>query len=1595
MKKNILLLLNMFFAVCLFSQTPIFNNTITINQTYTTQTEIFPFNGSQIYGCGANGKITFHDEKANVKIILRDETSIDYLVFETNNYLESQTSFTFNAECEETCYLNGLKPTSIEIQIRNASLTLENLNWSSNYKTDAIALQNNVKAAKVNEKIKKMQDFVAQEQLIWQAGETRFTKMSYDEKKEHYKCCIINPAYEYFVAGFFSLTNPSNIEVNYDYVDNFDWRNRHAANDPTSGYFDGNYDESGWITSAKCQDGCWVNGILDCSIPSWECTGEEDVWEGAGTCWAFGPTSHVEAMVNLYLNYHVDVDLSEQNIVSCSYDTPHAEPGVAYRSYDYYKNEGVVDEECFPYSALNDPCEDKCPSTINPNNPVEQIKISNWTEISSPTMEYLRQSIIQAPVSAQMMNPEGTQWTHSMILVGWDIIEWDDIDILGIPIDPTVFNQYVGCTYWIYKNSYGNYNNNGYEYMIHINDDTPTIYKINTFSPNFVSSTINTFNQDDVLCNDYDLDGYFNWGIGPKPPYPQCPTCPDEPDGNDNNPGLGPMNQFGYCTIIDTYTSDFEITMNNWKQSSEDNCDWYRWSGPGPNYQQDPTKPNNTTGPAGTPDGSDYYLYMNTSYCGIVSESIIESPPINFTDPGCAIEVTFAYHKDNQTWENDDIDDSKLSIDISYDNGTTWFNDFWYIIGDQNDEWHYVTVYLPDVVNRFRFRSDVGSVTSWYNDMALDDITISPANFGDIVISSDETWDESGYYMCENIIVEPNASLTISNGATVLMNEGKKIIVKRAGKLVVDSATITSTTNQCWEGIEVWGNSLTTQYPTAQGWVLCRNDSKIKNSVMGIYTNRPDPEPESESWMPNYTGGIVQVFKTEFENNTAAIQFFPYEENSVSIIEDSEFFINDNYFGQDEPENMVSINGMVEVPIKNSLFLNNSSNNQKYCGIRSINSKISVNGECNPPFDFPDPPDPCIRFKNFEYGIHATATSSSRFVTINNLTFKSNYRGVYIGGMTAPQITLNTFLINNLPGTNGCGLYLDASTGYLVEGNLFKLESEPHAGGIGIIVNESLHEPNEIYRNKLIDLDYGIIAQGVNRHKDGTGLVLKCNQYDGTDMDKSITYEEYSPDVGIATSQGVLSEQPQADEMAGNLFQIDDEYPNGDFDDMLNEANSINYYYPENFDAFYENVVPVDFTENTITDVDVFFISGDWDFDEGCPDNINPGGGGSVGAEDEMRLGLDEANQDITTTETILTGLVDGGNTTELNTDVAKSIPPQSSVIYYEVMGESPYISNTVVETAIEKEDVLYNGMVRDIMVANPHSSKNEELINKLDERAQPMPAYMKGQILLGRQTVSMKEDLEAKLADHKLKKARAFNWLTRFYLNDTINLLASSDSLLFLFQNDNTINAKYKQAFLHLEKGDYQAGVEVLDDIPNTFFNNGYDPAPHENMVNYYSIIGDQNSGSLIELNPGQVQDLKNLEIEGGGIAWVYARNILLSLNEIEYEEPVILPNLAKSTEAYEEYSELIETDPPDKMEVYPNPSDDYVIIKYNLELETNNALIEINDITGKSIQTINDIYLRNQVELNTQDWLAGTYIASLKISGIIKESIKFTIIK
>ena len=860
----------------------------------------------------------------------------------------------------------------------------------------------------------------------------------------------------------------------------------------------------------------------------------------------------------------------------------------------------------------------------------------------------------------------------------------------------------------------------------------------------------------------------------------------------------------------------------------------------------------------------------------------------------------------------------------------------------------------------------------------------------DIEITTNTTWSSAGYPVHGNIIIDSGAVLTIKN--EVYMPNCARIIVERGGKLILDGGKITNACDYFWAGIEVRGTTSANQTASAQGWVEIINGGVVENSEYGIYTGKT--LYCGGGWASGYSGGILECDSAYFINNKLSVQFTTYSTDySDSYFENTTFEINDEYIGiNDDPEYLVKVYGMKEVRFENCMFVNNASDYEYLTGLYCYNSIVGVYGEClsgSPCQDWDE-----TEFIDLRYGIQSYASSSpTSYLDVRNTIFHENFRGIYISGTDNCRITSNTFEINTPFVTNGgCGLYLDASTGYWIEENSFEYDLDPPKG-VGIVVANSGGDQNEIYRNNFVSLEQGISCQEQNRSSSITdqGLQILCNDFDDCTADIAVP-EPQRTGLGVKYYQGVNGTDPE--DMAGNMFYIESSTSDGDYDDWWNLGAYIKYVYPGNPATGYGDVEPVDITDKTIGLVNNT-TSTDWEFEEGCPSQISTGGGFKSSGNNDYRELLNYYAGLVDEMELLLSGIIDGGNTDELNTDVEMSTPPEAMEIYSELINKSPNLSETVVGTAIDKETVLPNSMIRDVMVANPHVAASDVLIEYLDERITVMPDYMKAQILESRDNVSVKEELESKLGGYRLRQARAFNGLIRQFYNETDYFTQLSDSLVALFQDFDDINVKYRLAMIHLNNENSQTGSLILDSILDANILNDDQMLEYSDFVEYYSIVQEaqQDNRTTFELTENEMGQLNSLMQEGDGLARVYSRNILIANDAIEYLAPIQVPDLLKSIEIEKNYNELLNSKHPQILSVYPNPSKDYIILEYHLEHDKG-GLIEIRNIDGvlvdqKSISRIDD-----QVTIGTHGWKPGTYIVTLRLDGKFIESVKFTLI-
>ncbi len=494
--------------------------TIQINQTFTKSSEIFPFEGkvTTIFGVAVKGTITFENDKSVVRIILLDKQGNEYLVYETYPLLEESTSFSIDNLCEETGLLNGVTPQSLKVELKDATLSIGSITYSSaaDQGLDIQKVHKEKKDLQNNRKINQINKTIKAKGFAWVAGNTEVSALTYSEKKKLYGQSTLPSGAEYYVGGVISAGDGIKLKsaTTSAMVENWDWRNRHSKN---------------WMTDVKTQGAC-------------------------GSCWAFASTGATEALVNLFYNQPLNMDLSEQNILSCS-GAGSCSGGYPSIALDYIKNTGIIDEAAFPYTATDQSCTNKSSS------PTEQIKIGGRVDFGSAAYsaseDNLKKMIIKyGPMSGGLLD-----WSHAMTLVGWQVVKegdrfyYRDLNRYTYFYTIPAGSSLIGKTVWIFKNSYGSaWGDAGYVYV-----ET----NISNFAwTHALVAPVQSLKQNyTVQCVDNDHDGYYWWGLGPKPAG--APSCPDTPDGNDADATLGPLDSYGNCIPLNSApVADFVADQN-------------------------------------------------------------------------------------------------------------------------------------------------------------------------------------------------------------------------------------------------------------------------------------------------------------------------------------------------------------------------------------------------------------------------------------------------------------------------------------------------------------------------------------------------------------------------------------------------------------------------------------------------------------------------------------------------------------------------------------------------------------------------------------------------------------------------------------------------------------------------------------------------------------------------------------------------------------------------------------------------------------------------------------------------------------------------
>ena len=521
------------------------------------------------------GKCLFDSgNKGLARIILVDEEGGEFLVGEWDKRF--CTDSLFSDMCIETANLQQKRILYIKVIAHDAILHIDSLEWLS----DSLSATSRALAHSncVTPELRATQwnKYNAAYGMHWVAGRIDGMDYSYDNIKSVFYCDnddYYSNGMEYYAGGLFELDSPNGDEQteekdeqsrdNSTFVSHFDWRNRHGKN---------------WITSVK-------NQILP----------EEQSIYGNGGCWAFGPIAATEAITNLYFNQLLNIDLSEQEVGVCtgsdnslaaggSVCASHG-GGYSYQALTYIKNSGVCDENCFPFvNNCTIPCSYKC------TQPTEQLHIANYTSLSHKISTFKESLIHSGPIVSGLShvaiwsNNNGVDTSrcgHCMCMVGYGTIAAGDA--LSFLADTTyntcaidtvipIGDPLIGKTYWIFKNSYGEtWGHNGYMYAVFPENSSGYLRNVSSSYKIFSPITSINYSDYDIAITDSDNDGYYFWGLGPKPA--NCPICcPDIPDGDDSDPTKAEMDTYGNFATYSFPYSTLTVSSNTTWNTNRTQC---------------------------------------------------------------------------------------------------------------------------------------------------------------------------------------------------------------------------------------------------------------------------------------------------------------------------------------------------------------------------------------------------------------------------------------------------------------------------------------------------------------------------------------------------------------------------------------------------------------------------------------------------------------------------------------------------------------------------------------------------------------------------------------------------------------------------------------------------------------------------------------------------------------------------------------------------------------------------------------------------------------------------------------------------------------
>jgi hypothetical protein len=842
-------------------------------------------------------------------------------------------------------------------------------------------------------------------------------------------------------------------------------------------------------------------------------------------------------------------------------------------------------------------------------------------------------------------------------------------------------------------------------------------------------------------------------------------------------------------------------------------------------------------------------------------------------------------------------------------------------------------------------------------------------------------WDSETVSFGSHVIIDCDCNIQFSQ-TNLIFGENATLKVEEGSEVNFTNCVLTAC-DDYWPGIRLVGNSATST-PSAELFLWY---SKIQYAQVGIETH--DYNPNLGGTAPVlWSGGIVQAYNTIFNENLRSV--IHQNSKSLHLFRDCEFLVSDELQSHFPGLNFNSIiylyrstnNKFSFCNFRNSSLLA-SSWTLRGMGIRAYKARFHVKGQINENNEYEN------EFSGFNRGISASSSIKPWLgYYVEEMHFEQNRIAIYDFNVFGASIEQNEIEVGEPTGI----AQLDATTTYegifknkgsnfeITENVLQNLSPDVDDLTIGIRMNNTNTNDDEIYRNTLLGFTAGNVANGDNKALFGNGgLRYSCNTHqessyidiavaNGTELDLM--------NIGVASIQGRQDPENPIYLNAANTFTDFNGNPPVPDSHFRNNGATIQYLCVSDCPLFYSDQ---DLAINAFTGGDNV-----------CPTIVQ-----IVGDDGEMNNSLLNtyralANQfydDYASAKYLYLSIVDGGNTTVLKEEVEEAWSTDTWAMRQSLLSKSPNVSRDVLRRMVDNTITFPHPIALEILLANPQITLDNAFMGYLSTKTDPMPQYMIDVLWEVRDPNAMNSLVVENLRITRANFEGSESKVIRALLSQDNPNWSDIESYLNRIES---LNSEYLIIQSLMDAGDFSTAQSVYYNLPENVKMDDldlYDHALFGTWIDFYQeTIG--NGIEFNQLNAAQINAL--VQLADNYPSSTAGANAAEVLNEFYGGEYFQEPDLGSATDPRSTESSL-KKDP--ALKIFPNPAIDHITLEIGEKtILCPNFEVSVFNQEGRLVHSVVSNDSMRMFTLDIANWSSGMYKVLVKGECKFEYSTTFT---